>query len=271
MKFVLVTGGASGIGYLTCKTLAEKGYAVLACDINEDGLKTLQKPYAENIFPFFMDITNDETITAAYEAAQKITGKLDAIVNCAGISQMGSLIEEDPKNTQRVLDINLLGMMRVNKTFFPLLQAAKGRIVTISSECGRFSPTPFNGPYTISKYAVEAYNDTLRRELNFLGLKVIKIQPGSFKTNMHNDTLNVFIRLKNETKLFKPVLIKMEKLMVNELKNANDPKQLIKIILKALESKNPKILYTVKNSNLLGLISLFPEKLIDSVYLIFFG
>lgn len=271
MKFVLVTGGASGIGFLTCKTLAEKGYTVFACDINEVGLNSLQKPYEDRISPFYMDITKEETIASAYEKIKKITGKLDAVINCAGISLMGSLIEEDPKNTQRVLDINLLGMMRVNKTFFPLLQAAKGRIITISSECGRFSPTPFNGPYTISKYAVEAYNDSLRRELNFLGLKVIKIQPGSFKTNMHTDTKKVFVNLKNQTKLFEPVLNKMEKLMDNELNHAGNPEVLIKIIVKALESKHPKIRYKVKNSKVLGLLSLFPEKLIDTVYVKFFG
>lgn len=270
MKFVLVTGGASGIGFTTCKTLAGKGCTVFACDINEESLKVLQMQHDDKIIPFYMDITNEETIAAAYAGINKITVKLDAIVNCAGISQMGSLIEDNPKNTQRVIDINLLGMMRVNRIFFPLLQETKGRIITISSECGRFSPTPFNGPYTISKYAVEAYNDTLRRELKFLGMKVIKIQPGSFKTNMHSDTLRVFIKLKNETKLFGHVLSKMEVLMKDELKHAGNPEDLIKIIVNALESKNPKILYRVKNSRKLGLISMFPEKLIDIIYFRFF-
>lgn len=271
MKTVLITGAASGIGRAACEELAARGYRVVACDINEAGLQDLRDRGGEAIVPVFMDITKDDTVAAAYERTRAVTDTLDAVINCAGISRMGSLAEDDPAVTQRVIDINLLGMMRVNKAFFPLLRAGNGRIITISSECGRFSPSPFNGPYTISKFAVEAYNDTLRRELNYLGLKVIKIQPGSFKTNMHIDTRHIFAGLKENSALFGDILVKLEKIMEGELKHANDPRYLTRTIVRAIESKNPKMCYRVKNSKKLGLLSCLPESLIDRIYVAYIG
>lgn len=264
MKTILVTGGASGIGKSICETFSKKGYKVFAADINTE---LLTKIIDENIIPITMDVTNLESIKNAYSKISQMVDHLDVIVENAGISRMASLIEMDMAVIEKMININLLGMIRVNKIFFPLIEKSKGRIINISSENGWLKPAPFNGPYSISKYAVEAYNDSLRRELNFLGIKVIKIQPGSFKTAMHDDTIKYFNELKQSTMLYKKQLGKMGKTIKRELKNANDMKYLMTAIIDAAENPQPKICYRVKNSPQMKMINLLTNKAIDKLYL----
>ncbi len=264
MKYILVTGAGSGIGKMIAECMARRGWMVFAADINKEALESLK---SKNIFPIYMDITKESTIEDAYRKVAHETLYLDVILNCAGVGLMSSLVEEDIKKIEKVMDINLFGMIRVNKVFFPLLPKESGRIITISSECGWMSPSPFNGPYIMSKYAVEAYNDSLRRELNILGIKVIKIQPGSFKTAMHKNTIDNFKELVENTKYFKAELKSMSKMMRKELKNTNDPKYLMNAVVKACEAEKPKLNYRVKNSPSMTIINLLPEKTIDNIYL----
>ncbi len=108
---------------------------------------------------------------------------LDGVVNFAGILAVGS--SSRSKETCAACSTSTcMGTVRVNRALFPLVLARKGRIVNISSETGWQSGMPFNGPYAMSKHAIEAYSDSLRRELMFLGVQVIKIQPGPFRTAM---------------------------------------------------------------------------------------
>ncbi len=266
MKYVLITGAASGLGKMMAETLSKKDYTVFACDYNKELLSEFD---IKNIIPIYMDVTNQKTIDDAYRKVAKETLYLDVIINNAGVGLMASFIEEEIKDLERIMDINLFGMIRVNKTFYSLLDKEDGRIINISSECGWMSPAPFNGPYIMSKYAVEGYNDSLRRELGILGIKVIKIQPGSFKTAMHKSTVVNFKELVNKTKHYKSTLKKMSSMMRNELKNAHNPKYLMKAVIDACESKNPKICYRVKNSPSMTLINLFPESFIDKIYIKF--
>lgn len=264
MKTILVTGGASGIGKSICETFANKDYKVFAADINTKLLSELNN---ENIIPIEMDVTDEKCVINAYNEVSKKTDHLDVLVNNAGISRMASLIETDIKVFEKMMDINLFGMVRVNKIFFPLVQKVKGRIINISSENGWMKPAPFNGPYAMSKYAVEAYNDSLRRELNFLGIKVIKIQPGSFKTAMHDDTIKYFNELKESTTLYKKQVNNMGKTIKRELGNANDMKYLMNAVIKAAENPTPKLCYRVKNSPQMKRMNLFSDKKIDELYL----
>lgn len=214
-----------------------------------------------------MDVTSQQGIDEAKKLVESKSDKLDVIINFAGIGLMDSLIEGDVSKMQKVMDINLFGMVRVNKTFFPLIQNAKGRIINISSENGYTSPSPFNGPYAMSKFAVEAYNHSLRRELNLLDIKVIDIQPGSFKTNMHNNVRKDFEDLKEKSKLYQSPLSKMGKMMASEMENANDFSYLFETLVEAINSDNPKIIYRVKNSKALRFLNMLSDKKVDSIYM----
>lgn len=264
MKYALVTGATSGLGREIAIRLCESGWFVFACGRNEKALEEIDTTtYCR---PLKMDVSDQDSINAAYEEVCKETNHLNAIINFSGIQKMSSLIEGDIKIIEQSLDVNLLGMVRVNKTFFPLIKQCNGRIINCSSECGWMTPQPFNGSYTLSKYAVEAYNDSLRRELMFLDIPVIKIQPGSFKTAMHGKTLDSFDKLINSTNLYRDVLEKMKGMMMIELKMANEPKALIDAVMAAVNDPRPKQKYRVKNSPILGVIETMHPVVVDTLY-----
>ncbi|MEG1015942.1 MAG: SDR family NAD(P)-dependent oxidoreductase [Bacilli bacterium] len=263
MKYILITGASSGIGRCLTDYFANSGkYTVLACDINKEELKLMR---SKNIITYVMDVTSNKSIEEAYNKICKVTNNISVIINNAGINKMTSLIESDTDIIQSVMDINLFGMIRVNKIMFPLLNKTS-RIINMSSECGWMSPSPFNGPYIISKYALEAYNDTLRRELRFLGIKVIKIQPGAFKTNMQNNVLDSIKKAKKESILYKKVFDNLEKSAIKALEEVSNMSYLILAIEDAIESDSPKICYRVKNSRSRKFMNMFSEKTIDSIF-----
>ncbi|WP_456068796.1 SDR family NAD(P)-dependent oxidoreductase [Eubacterium sp.] len=264
MRYALVTGATSGLGKEIAIRLSESGWCVFACGRNEKALGEIKK--TTYCHPLKMDVVDQESINEALEEVSKVTDHLDAIINFSGIQKMSSLIEGDINIIKQSLDVNLLGMARVNKTFFPLIKKCNGRIINCSSECGWMTPQPFNGSYTLSKYAVEAYNDSLRRELMFLDIPVIKIQPGSFKTAMHGKTLDSFDKLINSTKMYREVLEKMKGMMLIELKMANEPEALIEAVMKAVNDPHPRQKYRVKNSPLLEVIEVMHPMTVDRLY-----
>lgn len=264
MRYALVTGATSGLGKEIAIRLSESGWCVFACGRNEKALVEIKK--TTYCHPLKMDVVDQDSINEALEEVSKVTDHLDAIINFSGIQKMSSLIEGDINIIKQSLDVNLLGMARVNKTFFPLIKKCNGRIINCSSECGWMTPQPFNGSYTLSKYAVEAYNDSLRRELMFLDIPVIKIQPGSFKTAMHGKTLDSFDKLINSTKMYREVLEKMKGMMLIELKMANEPEALIEAVMKAVNDPHPRQKYRVKNSPLLEVIEVMHPMTVDRLY-----
>lgn len=264
MRYALVTGATSGLGKEIAIRLSESGWCVFACGRNEKALVEIKK--TTYCHPLKMDVVDQDSINEALEEVSQVTDHLDAIINFSGIQKMSSLIEGDINIIKQSLDVNLLGMARVNKTFFPLIKKCNGRIINCSSECGWMTPQPFNGSYTLSKYAVEAYNDSLRRELMFLDIPVIKIQPGSFKTAMHGKTLDSFDELINSTKMHREVLEKMKGMMLIELKMANEPEALIEAVMKAVNDPHPRQKYRVKNSPLLKAIEVMHPMTVDRLY-----
>lgn len=263
MKKILITGGAGGLGLATAKLFVDNGWLVYAADYNQ---KALDEINDKNIIPICVDISKDESVQNAFLEVSKTTDSLDGIVNFAGIMVMGSVIEYDVETMRRILDINVLGMYRMNKTFFPMIQKANGRIVNVSSEYGVLGAVPFNGFYTTSKHAVEMYSDALRRELMYLGIPVIKIRPGAFKTKMESGTQDVFNKTVDNSKLFKSVLKKMQVLMEKNTGGAKDPLVLAKTIVKAMTAKKPKLQYSSNRSQSQKFMSSLPEKLQDRIY-----
>lgn len=266
LKQVLFTGATGGLGEVCVKALSATGqWRVFAAGTNKKRLAELQS--LTNVIPIYMDVTEDASVQAAKNFVSEHTKHLDAIVNFAGRSAMTSMVEGDCiQTTQTLLNINVMGMVRVNRTFFDLLLPGKSRIVNCSSESGWMTSQPFAAPYFLSKRAVESYSDSLRRELMFLNIPVIKIQPGSFQTNMTQNTLAGFTQTLHETKLFHDVLSKLNPLMTRELAHGNAPKKLAHIVLRALEAKHPRLRYRVGTGKQLLLLELLPEKWVDLLY-----
>lgn len=265
VRYALLTGAGGGLGGAAAKALAGSGWTVLAADINTAALDKLAK--TSGIIPLTMDVTSGESVDQAVAWVQDQVPQLDVVANFAGIHALGSFVEGDVATTlAKMTDINLMGMVRVNRACFPLLVEHGGRIINCSSECGYMKAQPFNGLYTVTKYGVEAYSDSLRREVAPLGVKVIKIQPGSFDTALLDAAQTSFDRLYATTAYHKSTLTKMKPLMTAQFDQAHNPSDLAKAVLKAATSKHPASTYRVKNSKLMGAMELIPDRLLDAIY-----
>lgn len=266
MEYVLFTGATGGLGEVCVKALSHTNrFTVFAAGTNDDKLSGYNS--LANVIPLHMDITDDFSVLAAQKTIAEHTDSLAAIVNFAGRSAFASMVEgSSVELSQRLLDVNVMGMIRVNRMFFEMLLKGRGRIINCSSEAGWMTAQPFAAPYFLSKRAVEAYSDSLRRELMFLGIPVIKIQPGSFQTNMTQNTLAGFHQTLSETKYYQNVLSRLKPLMMQELKHNNDASKLAKVVLRALNAKHPKIKYRIGTGKMLAMLELLPEKGVDLLY-----
>jgi NAD(P)-dependent dehydrogenase (short-subunit alcohol dehydrogenase family) len=262
---VVITGAAGGLGGATVRRLAEAGWTVYAADLDSPALHDLA---SDRIIPIPVDVTDEASVEALAAAVTAKTSQLDAVVNFAGVLGIGPLVELKPADFRRVLDVNVVGGFLVNRALFPLLHAAaqggrSPRIVLLSSETGWQTSMPFNGPYAISKHAVEAYGDSLRRELMLLGVGVVKIQPGAFKTGMLDSVLARFQRLADESTYFGKQLALAKRRVPQEERRAGDPADLAALIERVLTARHPRLAYRIHTNPQSAAISALPARVID--------
>jgi NAD(P)-dependent dehydrogenase (short-subunit alcohol dehydrogenase family) len=263
-KHALLIGASGGLGSAATNLLSTSGWHVFASDINPEIFDKYKR--SADITPLVMDITNAESIQVAFKQISTLSPGLDAVIHTAGILKVGSVAELPVTELGKALDINLLGVYRVNQQFLPLLQVQKGRIIILSSEVARQSAAPFNGTYAISKHALEAYSDALRRELIYLGVKVVKIQPGPFKTAMTKKAEQMFREAQGDSVYFKKQLSKGLSYLPRVYKRAHDPAGAARTILKALEAANPRPAYLFKADASRMLLDFLPVKWADKIY-----
>jgi len=263
-KKVIITGAAGGLGSATAKYFAAQNWMVFATDCDREALARLEN--VPNVIPMFMDVGSTDSVGAAYQQIGRQTESLDGIVNMAGVMEVGSMVEVEESAVLHLLNINALGMFRVNRIFLPMILKGSGRIINISSETGWESGGPFNGIYSMSKHAVEAYSDSLRRELMLLGIKVVKIQPGPFKTSMVTTTKQLFIDAAQKSNFFKAQLSFITGMMDAEWEKANPPEIMARVTYRAMTTKNPKINYSVRPDPQRAFLEKLPTKWSDGLF-----
>ncbi|KPP76752.1 retinol dehydrogenase 7-like, partial [Scleropages formosus] len=184
-KHVFVTGCDSGFGNLLACQLDQKGFRVIAACLTEKGATSLRASASSRLKTILLDVTDSVAIDRAVEVVRgEVGGRgLWGLVNNAGRSMPIGLDEwMQLEDFQKVLAVNLIGMIEVTLKFLPLLKKAQGRVVNVASVLGRLSV--IGGGYCLSKWGVEAFSDGLRREMQFWGMKVSIIEPGYFKTEV---------------------------------------------------------------------------------------
>ncbi len=252
MKKVLVTGASGGMGKAICSLLTDKGYKVYGIDYREDDPVKADKFWQ-------CDVTDTDSVKEVYEKIKSETDSLDAIVHTAGIYDMDSLIEMDEERFKRIFDINVFGVFRINKIFFPLMHNGS-RIVITSSELAPLDPLPFNGIYGITKTTLEKYAFSLRMETNLLGIPVSIIRPGAVKTGLLNMSTTALEKFVGRTELYKCNAERFQKIVDSvESKNIS-PEKIAEKVLDALGSKSPKYIYNINRNPLLRLLNALPPK-----------
>jgi len=177
--FVVVTGASTGIGRATAVHLAARGFRVFASVRKSKDAEEL--PGAT---PLTLDVTDADSVRDASETVSRALGDaaLAGLVNNAGIAVSGPLEFVEISDIRRQFEVNLFGQIAVTQAFLPLLRrGGGGRIVNMSSISGRIA-APFLGPYSMSKFGLEAFSDALRRELEPFGIQVSVVEPGAIRT-----------------------------------------------------------------------------------------
>lgn len=169
----LVTGASTGIGRATALELARRGATVYAGVRDPEAGEAL----GPAVTPVRLDVTDPEQVAAA----GALVPHLDGLVNNAGIAITGPLEHLPLDEVRRQLEVNALGALAVTQACLPALRTARGRIVNMSSVSGRVA-FPMYGPYAASKFALEAFSDSLRRELRGSRVDVVVIEPGGVIT-----------------------------------------------------------------------------------------
>lgn len=182
---VLITGGASGLGRAMAEEWARHGARVAVADIHQERLQETLSALgkADGHLAIPLDVTQDAQWAEAMDTVQQHWGGLDLLINNAGIATGGPCEAESLDNWQKVLDINLLGIVRGCQAALPSLRTSEGHILNIASMAGLIHP-PMMGSYNAVKAAVVAYSETLRFELEDDGVDVHVLCPGFFKTNL---------------------------------------------------------------------------------------
>ena len=189
MKKVIITGVSTGIGYSSAKILCNAGYKVYGSVRTIEDAERVSTELGENLNPLIFDVTD---LSAIRENAKRVQSDLRegeylaGLINNAGVAMGGPVTLIETNVFRKQFDINFFGLIDVTKEFLPMLGAEKtskkgGKIINISSISGKRAH-PFVAPYTASKFAVEAFSDSLRRELLIYGVDVILIEPGPIKT-----------------------------------------------------------------------------------------
>ncbi len=189
MPTALITGASTGIGQASALRLARAGWTVLAgVRSSEDGERLVGEAAAGFVQPLMLDVTDLEQIRLAAVRVSELgggegtgPGRLDALVNNAGIGIGGPLELVHPDDLRKQFDVNVLGQVAATQALLPALRAARGRIVFVSSIGGRVAMA-FTAPYAASKHAIEAIGDALRVELRSSHVQVALVEPGSVAT-----------------------------------------------------------------------------------------
>jgi NAD(P)-dependent dehydrogenase (short-subunit alcohol dehydrogenase family) len=277
MPTALITGASTGIGQATALRLAKAGWTVLAGVRDDDAVERLaaQAP-AGRVQPLILDVTDFQQIK---EAAGRVSelgggpasspGRLDALINNAGIGFGGPLELIHPDDLRKQFDVNVLGQISVTQALLPALRAAHGRIVFMSSVGGRVAMA-FTAPYAASKHAIEAFGDALRVELATSNVQVALVEPGSVATPIWDkaretgDQLTVPRELQKE---YGHVPAAMDKTLQETAKRGVPAEQVAQTIERALTARRMKSRYVVGRDARAMMIArrLLPDHVFDRV------
>ena len=251
MADVVITGASTGIGFATCRVLIQRGFRVFASVRTPADADRLKEQLGASCIPLIFDVTDPESVNQAAADVKKAAGeqRLFGLVNNAGIAVAGPLAYLPLERFRLQLEVNLLGVHTVTQAFLPLLGTEPnrvgepGRIVNISSVSGRLA-MPFVGAYAASKFGLEGYSDSLRRELMLFGIKVILIEPGAVVTPIWDKTERVVVQQFPDTPYDRSLRRFAEEAM-KEAKRGFSPEKVGELIWRALTVRRPRARYAM--------------------------
>lgn len=274
MKSVVITGASSGIGEACAAFLDARGWKVFAGVRKEADAQRLHRNASDRLMPLFLDIVDGESIARAGEVVRENVGEhgLDGLVNNAGIGVTGPLEFVPMDDLRRQFEVNVFGHVAVTQQFLPLLRATRGRIVNMSSIGGR-SAAPFLGPYSMSKFALEAYSDALRRELSPWGIDVSCVEPGAIATPIWQKSHDAGAAAQaaapaRARELYAQRMGAMRRYAERSSRDALPPEVVARVVYHALTVPKPRTRYLVgiRAKIAATLTRLVPDRMLDAMF-----
>lgn len=238
-KVILVTGASSGIGLAVAAVLSSKGHRVFGTSRSavsgsvNDGFEMIA-----------MDVTNEKSVIDAVEFIKRKAGKLDVVVNNAGLGFVGPIELASDAEAKEIFETNVFGVLNVCRHTIPLLrESGGGHIINITSIAAQMG-LPFRGIYSSSKFAVEGFTESLSQEVRQFGIKVCLIEPGDFRTNINRNRRVAAI---TDSSIYVYQQENVLKKISAEVSAAKTPEAIGHKIASIIQQENPRLRFRVAN------------------------
>ena len=254
MKTWFITGTSRGFGREWAKAALARGDRVAATARNIDSLKDLASEHGKNLLPIKLDVTDRAADFAAVRQAHEHFGRLDVVINNAGYGLFGAVEEVSEEQARAQMETNFFGALWVTQAALPFLREQKsGHILQVSS-IGGVAAFPAVGMYHASKWALEAFSDSLSQEVRQFGIKVTLIEPGGFETDWAGSSA-VHAKenaLYDSVRRLRPATMQAKR---------GDPRATAAAVLKAVDSENPPLRLLLGNAPAQYVKELYPQRL----------
>ena len=238
-KVAIITGAGSGFGLELSKRLIAKDWIVYAADIDTAALERIALLGAR---PLQFDVTNDDQVSSGVHKVIADTGRVDLMVANAGFGNFASVEETTPEKVRALFEVNVFGVERCIRAVLPQMRKQRsGRILITASVVAHVSLVGL-GWYAATKHSVRAVANALRQEVKALGIKVSVIEPGTVRTNFDQVAFG-HLRDSRTISDYDPVMSGFNKWLGGLYRNSPGPNQVVKTMVRAATSKNPKPIY----------------------------
>jgi NAD(P)-dependent dehydrogenase (short-subunit alcohol dehydrogenase family) len=267
-RVVLITGATSGIGQACAAHLAGRGWRVF-------GTRRGSSVGTPNGSPFemlAMDVDDDASVQAGVDALLAETGRLDAVVNNAGISLMGPIEDTSTDEARAQMETNFFGVLRVCRATLPALRKQGGGHIINVSSLAAVVGLPFSGLYSASKFALEGMTESLRHETRPFGIQVVLVEPGDFRTAITSKRRTT--RASETNAAYREAFARFKVKQDKDEEQAPDPKAVATLIESILKSPRPRMRYTVGMMGqriVVPLKKLLPQSLFEWLFRLVIG
>ena len=230
----LVTGASTGIGHATAAALQNAGFRVFGTS------RRAAAERSDGVTMLTCDVTDDASVAKLVERVLADAGRIDLLVNNAGIGLLGGAEESSIGQAQALFDVNVFGVLRVTNAVLPTMRRqGKGRIVNLSSVLGLI-PAPYAALYASTKHPVEGYSESLDHELRTFGIRVVLVEPAYTRTSFEEN----MTRPDQPVAVYDSVRAGMEVLMRKSVEAGDDPMVVADTVVKAATTALPSGRYT---------------------------
>ena len=236
-KIILITGISSGFGKQTAELLAAEGHIVY-------GTVRRDVEISSSVIGLKLDLTKSDTIKQTVQTILQKEGRIDVLINNAGMHTGGPIETSPPENIKLQMDTNFMGTVNLIREVLPVMREKGGGTIINFSSIGGVMGLPFQAFYSAGKFAIEGFSEALRMEVRHFNIKVVLINPGDFHTNNSANRRN-YLAPTDSDDPYNEQYVKTLAIIEKDEANGWEPEVLAKKLVRIVECKNPRNKYII--------------------------